>query len=198
MQKTDVIISLVIGEIVAIFFLFMIRALGYYAIPYANLSILVFPVVFFVGLLVAEKLSYRLPIMQQFSRFVLVGLLNTVVDFGVLNLLIFITGIASGFYYSIFKTCSAILAMTNSFLWNKLWTFGKRDATYSKEELPRFLIVTISGAAINIGIASLVVNIVGAPAGFDPKLWANIGAGIATVVGFLWNFLGYKFFAFRA
>jgi putative flippase GtrA len=88
--------------------------------------------------------------------------------------------------------------MTNSFLWNKFWTFSQQESAKFKEELPRFLMVTLSGAAINIGIASLVVNIIGAPTGFSPKVWANLGAIVATLIGFLWNFLGYKFFAFRA
>ncbi len=197
MDKKDTLISLLVGEVVALFLLFMVKVLDK-QVAYLWVAVFILPIVFFLGLYVASLIGRKVAAVYQFARFVLVGFLNTVIDFGVLNLLIYITGFSTGIYYSVFKACSASFSIVNSFFWNKLWTFGKCEAATSSQEAPRFLLVTLIGAAINIGVASLVVNVIGAPAGFDPKVWANLGAVVAIFFGFLWNFLGYKFFAFKS
>ena len=83
----------------------------------------------------------------QFIKFLLVGVLNTGIDFGVLNLLMFSTGITSGFYYPIFKAISFICGVINSYIWNKRWTFQKGNKL-GKKEFSKFF--TIDDAISNI------------------------------------------------
>lgn len=196
MNKRDIIFSLIIGEIIALFSLVILRVLNK-SFPLSWFLLIILPIIFVFGMYIAFLLSRKIPVIYQFARYIEVGILNTAIDFGVLNLLILVTGFSAGIYYSIFKACSGGMAIINSFFWNKFWTFNKGGGEHTKEEAARFLLVTLSGAVINISIASFVVNIIGTPAGIDMKIWANIGAAIASVIGIAWNFLGYKFVAFK-
>jgi putative flippase GtrA len=139
-------------------------------------------------------------IIRQAVKFVLVGGLNTLIDLGVLNLLIFTTGIASGFGYSFFKGISFIAAVINSYILNRLWTFKGSGGDNGKKQFGQFFAVSLIGFGINVGVASLVVNVIGNPfllSGVSDKLWANVGAIAATFCGMTWNFLGYKFIVFK-
>ena len=135
-------------------------------------------------------------IVQQILVFGLVGGVNTAVDLVVLNILMFATGITSGLMYSVFKTLSFVVAVSNSYFMNKYWTFHDHDARSSKE-FSQFLIVSIGGLVINVGVSSFVVNSVSNVLGVSPQLWGTIGALAGTCVGLAWNFFGYKLFVFK-
>jgi len=197
MNKRDIIFSLIIGEIIALFSLVILKVLDK-ALPFSWSLPIFLPFIFALVIYISFLISKKIPVFFQFARYIEVGILNTIIDFGILNSLIFITGFSSGIYYSLFKACSAAFAIINSFFWNKFWTFEKKEVKRTKEEATRFLLVTLSGAIINISIASFIVNIIGAPAGIDIKVWANVGAAIASVIGIAWNFLGYKFVVFKS
>ena len=103
----------------------------------------------------------------------------------------FFTGISSGIYFSVFKTLSFLAAVTNSYIWNKRWTF-KNSGPIGAREGGLFIAVAVVGMAINVITASLIVNVITPPYGIGPELWANIGAILAIVVSLLWNFFGYR------
>ena len=132
----------------------------------------------------------------QFIKFLLVGVLNTGIDFGVLNLLMFSTGITSGIYYSVFKAISFICSVTNSYIWNKRWTF-KKGKSLEKKEFSKFFIISLMAFGVNIGVASILVNIIGPVGGISPYVWANISALAAAGFTTLINFFGYKYLVFK-
>lgn len=144
---------------------------------------------------------------KQAIKFVFVGILNTLVDLGVLNILIWTSGISSGIGYSAFKGVSFTVAVINSYFLNKFWTFKKRGTEGAKREFIQFFTVSLVGFGINVGVATLVVNVIGPPTflfniagrdiGIEPKIWANFGAICATLAAMTWNFLGYKFIVFK-
>lgn len=134
--------------------------------------------------------------MTKFAKFVFVGITNTVIDFGVLNLLIFLTDFSAGTYYSVFKTVSFTAAHINSYIWNRVWVFESRKKRTAKE-YAQFLAVSVVGAVINVGAASLVVNFIPTQFGLGPKMWANVGVAAGAGAGLFWNFFGYKFIVFR-
>lgn len=133
----------------------------------------------------------------QVIKFILVGILNTFVDLGILNILILASGAVSGLLYSAFKGVSFIAAVINSYFLNKFWTFKKKETRKNQREFTRFFVIAVFGFGINIGVASWLVNAVGPQFGLSPKIWANVGAVSATFVSMFWNFLGYKFFVFQ-
>ena len=132
----------------------------------------------------------------QFIKFLTVGLFNTGIDFGILNLLMFSTGISSGFAYSIFKAISFTCAVINSYIWNKRWTFQK-GTNVEKKEFSKFFTISLIAFSINIGVASILVNLVGPIGGISSYAWANISALVAAGFTTLINFFGYKYLVFR-
>ena len=197
MKKNDIIAALVIGEVVSLFLLAILRNIEIETggVIFGVLPV-TFPILSVFGLWVAYLISKKILIVWQIAKFVLVGALNTFIDLGVLNFLIFTSGIVSGLFYSIFKGISFTIASTNSYFWNKFWTFESKKAV-ERREFSQFFLISIVGLLINVSVASLIVNIIGPQFGLSPEIWANIGAIGATFAGMTWNFLGYKFWVFQ-
>jgi putative flippase GtrA len=152
---------------------------------------------FAVALIVARLVAARVPSLFEFTKFSLVGVLNSGVDFGVLNSLILVTSLASGNAFLAFKSISVTLGVINSYVWNKFWTFGASKSPDARRELTAFLVVTVAAVTFNVLGADLIVNVIGAPRGFSPNAWANIGAISGAGLTLFTNFFGYKFFVFR-
>ena len=165
-------------------------------VPLLSLPIIV-AVLFAIALLVASLVASRVPSLFEFSKFAVVGVLNSGVDFGILNLLILVTGVASGGGFFAFKSVSVTLGVINSYVWNKYWTFDAANSPEARRELIAFMAVTLVAVGLNIAGADVIVNVIGAPRGFSPKLWANIGAISGAGLTLFANFFGYKFFVFK-
>ena len=135
----------------------------------------------------------------QIGKFASVGVLNTFVDFGVLNLLIAVGGGLfmgmAGFAFPIMKAISFIFATLNSYFWNKHWTFQSKSATTFAQTVKFYAVAFIAFLA-NVGIAAFVVNLMSDGSGIISTLWANVGALLGIVISLFINFLGYKFFVF--
>lgn len=159
-------------------------------------SILLFPALSALGMQAAFLLARRAPVFLQLARYVLVGALNTFVDLGVLNILLWATGIASGAWFSAFKGISFFVALMHSYAWNRLWTFRGQERKEVAGEFAAFSLVSLVAVAANVGVASFVVNVIPIPDGMSPNLWANLGAIAGTLVATAWNFVGYKFLVF--
>ena len=143
-------------------------------------------------------------LVRQFSKFFLVGIMNTGVDLIILNIEIAITGIAVGIGYSVEKSVSFLFAVTFSYFINKHWTFRDNSKDGEGKKMSQFLAVSLVGMLINVTVASIVVNYLQTPIGnlldlpfLTSKLWASIGALCGTAVGLFWNFVGYKFIVFK-
>jgi hypothetical protein len=91
----------------------------------------------------------------------------------------------------ILGSLAAFFAMTNSFIWNRAWTFEVKGKANRNAQMRRFYIVSILGQVINVGFFSALYNIMPGHQLGIPKV---VGAGIAAV----WNFLGQRFYAFRS
>jgi len=196
MRKSDIFAAIIIGEVSAWLVLLVFKNIRlelpfWWGIP------IILPILSLIGMWLASILGKRLFIIYQASKFLLVGILNTLIDLGVLNFLILVSGTASGLSFSLFKGASFLVAVVNSYFWNKFWTFEKKETTKAPKEFAQFFVVALIGLGINVLIASFVVNVIGPQFGLSEKIWANLGAIAATFVGMTWNFLGYKFIVFK-
>lgn len=124
-------------------------------------------------------------LLRQFTKFALVGGMNTAVDFGIyLGLTRFVP------YWSQHQIMAAIVSVSiatlNSYVWNKQWTFKNRSSRHVSI-FGRFIIVTALGLAIH----SLM---------FSALLYFNVHDVLAKVcaigVVMAWNFAAYKLWAF--
>jgi dolichyl-phosphate beta-glucosyltransferase len=195
-RKTDILSALIIGEFSAWLFLVISENIRL-TFNYWWLFPIILPILALFGLWFSFWLGKKILVIFQAAKFALVGILNTLIDLGLLNFLIFISGINKGLGYSIFKGISFTVAVINSYFWNKFWTFRKSKTAQTGKEFMQFLIVSLIGFGFNVGIASLVVNIIGVQFGLSKEIWANIGAISATTFAMLWNFVGYKFIVFK-
>lgn len=202
LKKSDFIVALVIGEIAAWLMWFIgrnlalenpaIAALG----NYLNYLPLVFPLLCAAGLYAAFLFNRFIPVIYQFGKFLLVGGLNFLIDNGVLNFLVFYTGIAAGAGQSAFKAASFLAAVFNSYFWNKFWTFKRTTTEAVGKEFAQFVVVSFIGFLINIGSDYFVVNFITPFGGMPVKTWAQFGALAAAIIALVWNFIGYKFIVF--
>lgn len=130
----------------------------------------------------------------QFGQFAAVGTLNSFIDIGVFNLETFLYGTSaiSTPLFAVFKAISFLCATTNSFVWNRNWTFGSTDKV-NAGEVTGFYTIAIIGWAANVAVATFVKAI-----GPETKLWVDLVAPIVGIlVTFIWNFVGYKYFVFK-
>lgn len=136
-------------------------------------------------------------ILSQFFKFSLVGGLNTFVDLILLYILIWITGISTGTPYTFFKTIASLLTSIHSYLWHKYWTFEKNGEKINLKEYLKFLTTISIGIVFNVAVASFIVNVIGAQFNISETTWAGIGALIAALVTWMWNFWIVKRFVFK-
>jgi putative flippase GtrA len=134
---------------------------------------------------------------MQFGKFFTVGILNTILDFGILNLLMWATKTYEGPSVVYFNTISFSVAVINSYILNKYWTFGDKAATGATTQFVKFMVVSIIGWGLNTGILYVITTLVHPLFGLGPALWANFAKAMATGVVLAWNFAGYKLFVFK-
>lgn len=195
-SRSDAYASMIIGLVTALIIPVIARSIAL-EIPLQRLLIFVLPLASLIGLNIVFLLNKFVAFAYQASKFVLVGLLNTAVDFGVANILILATGLAVGWQVSVFKGVSFTVAVINSYFWNKYWTFRKKEGGGMKE-FSQFFAVSIIGFGVNVGTATFVINFLAPVGGMSPERWANVGFLAATVLSLAWNFVGYKFWVFAA
>jgi putative flippase GtrA len=203
LNKKGIIASLLAGEIASWFLISIIKnpfipefealaALG----PIIWLLPIVLPILFLTGIVIAWQLGRIAKVFLQFARFAEIGVLNAAIDFGVLNLLIAATGVTSGATIIVLNVISVAIATTNSYFWNRWWTFDAEGGAAGKE-FAQFVAVSFVGVLINSAIVFLGTSLIDPQFGLSAGLWANLMKVVATVVSLVWNFMGYKFIVFK-
>jgi putative flippase GtrA len=131
---------------------------------------------------------------RQFLSFSLVGGLNTTIDLLVLNGLLWLWPTQNTVSLLTYNSLAYVLGATNSFFWNKYWTFQSRYRT-TPRELMRFILTTLCGLVINnvlLWIASEVLH----PSMINATLWANASKALAIGGTFMVSFLGMRLWVF--
>ena len=143
----------------------------------------------------------------HFVKFVCVGVINFLVDYGVLTLL----NVALGWPLVISNVISYTCGVINSFIFNRYWTFKMKLAFFTKYTVTRsqrgagrsrtvrvwflsadfmkFVFVNL----VSLGVNTLAVYILGEMYGMH-NFWAKL---IATAFSFVVNFAGNKLLVFR-
>lgn len=124
------------------------------------------------------------PVILQLLRFGAIGVLNTALDFLVLNFVSKTLGVDSGFKLGQINIAGFILAVIQSYYWNKYWAFDTQSITLFKNFI-RLLLVG------GLGVGALALVLLGSKIGAQPSyyLFILLVYVIAEVV--LW--LGFGF-----
>ncbi|MBS1719844.1 MAG: YqeG family HAD IIIA-type phosphatase [Armatimonadetes bacterium] len=96
--------------------------------------------------------------------------------------------------YPPFILFAALVAMYNSFVWNRRWTFEIQSAEDRSRQLVKFYTISIIGLFLNTFITTRLDKIISG----HPTLSLGVATVLAALFVAVWNFLGQRFFAFRS
>jgi putative flippase GtrA len=119
----------------------------------------------------------------QLGKFVVVGTSGYAVNLAVYSTLVH----GAGIHYLVAAVCSFLVAVTNNYTWNRLWTFRGQRGHVAYQGM-RFLVVSVVALGANLLVLTLLVT-----AGLD-KVPAQ---AIAIIVVTPLNFIGNKLWSFR-
>lgn len=119
---------------------------------------------------------------EQLAKFCVVGASGYVVNLAVYTLLL------RGFdvHYAPAAVGSFLVAVTNNYLWNRLWTFREQRGGVAYQGM-RFLVVSTAALLTNLAVLHLLVTV-----GLDELPAQAIAIALVTPV----NFVGNKLWSF--
>lgn len=136
------------------------------------------------ALAVAAGLALRRPAnWVQLAKFCAVGASGYAVNLAVYSLLF----VALDLHYLLAAICSFLVAVTNNYTWNRVWTFRTQRGHLAFQGL-RFLLVSTVALGGNLAVLAALVA-----AGL-PGLPAQ---ALAVALVTPWNFLANKLWSFR-
>ncbi len=119
----------------------------------------------------------------QLAKFATVGGVGYAVNLAVYSVLV----LALDVHYLAAAFCSFLVAVTNNYTWNRLWTF-RRERGHLVYQGVRFLLVSMVALAGNLVFLRLLVAL---------DLHKVLAQGIAIVLVTPWNFAANKLWSFR-
>ena len=119
----------------------------------------------------------------QLAKFCAVGASGYVVNLTVYTLLLR----AAGVHYLVAAVGSFLVAVTNNYTWNRLWTFRGQRGHVAYQGM-RFLVVSVGALAANLLFLRLLVAV---------GLGKIVAQAIAIILVTPLNFLGNKLWSFR-
>lgn len=137
----------------------------------------------------------------RFLRFLVVGIIGAIVDFGVMNLL---TGVFS-VSLVVAGTISFMAAILSNFMWNRYWTYPDSRTKPMVRQLLEFSIVSVIGLAIRVPILILVEPVMYRLVGSLPFtiryfsadfLSDNLTLATAVIIVLFWNFFINRYWTY--
>jgi putative flippase GtrA len=136
----------------------------------------------------------------RFIKFGIVGIIGSVIDFGVSNLL---TN-AFGVLFLISSIISFTLAVINNFILNRLWTYPETRKNPIAKQLIQFVIVSCIGLAIRVPLLAVMEKVFISlaektiPNVLTPTIVGqNLALAFVIGVVLLWNFFINRIWTFR-
>ncbi|MGH9789558.1 MAG: GtrA family protein [Candidatus Acidiferrales bacterium] len=164
---------------------------------------MIFPLGMIAAARVGAWLSRRFAVVGPLSKFGIVGVLNTAIDLSLLTFLVLVTGVPRGPLYALFKATSFLAAASNSYLWNRHWSFAPTRAAgtgrpvLEAREFVRFLLLTAVGLGMSTTVATILVEIYQPLPPSTAAVWATGAGAIASVASAVWDFCAYRYLVFK-
>lgn len=162
---------------------------------------------------------------ERFLKFLIVGTIGFVVDFGIFNLLLnpintlllpgnALYDLLAGFGFSDYfithlgptlaSAISFVAAVCSNFLWNRYWTYPDSRSRSRRRQFTMFFIVSAVGVLIRIPIVFVMTPIfrsmvgsVGALQAYTTRLADNLSLAVAVLVVLFWNFFANRHWTYN-
>jgi putative flippase GtrA len=137
----------------------------------------------------------------RFLKFMVVGAIGAVVDFGIMNLLTRLFGMSLVWA----GTISFISAIISNFIWNRYWTYPDSRSRPISNQLFMFFLVNVAGLAIRIPILRFleppvrrIFQDLSLGISLTPEFLAkNFTLAVAVGVVMLWNFFVNRYWTYN-
>ncbi len=162
---------------------------------------------------------------KRFVKFLIVGAIGFVVDFGFFNLLLnpinnwvtpgqwlynLLAGLGFGDYFithlgpSIASSISFVAAVVSNFLWNRYWTYPDSRSRSRRRQFTMFFLVSVVGILIRIPIVFFMtplfrslVSSIGPLQAYTTRLADNLSLMVAVIVVLFWNFFANRHWTYN-
>ncbi len=162
---------------------------------------------------------------KRFIKFLVVGGIGFVVDFGIFNLLLNPMNalVVSGTWFydlllqfgfsdyfithlgpTIASAISFVAAVCSNFLWNRYWTYPDSRSRSRRRQFTMFFIVSAIGVVIRIPIVFFMtpvfrslVGSVGLLQAYTTRLADNLSLAVAVLVVLFWNFFANRHWTYN-
>jgi putative flippase GtrA len=130
---------------------------------------------------------------SELVKFGAVGLVNTALDYAVLNLLLSIGPLKA-------KVVATIVATTASYAMNRQWTFTRRDRSGLRREYTLFFALNLVGLTIQLAVLGAAKYGLGFTehGGGDDRLALNLFNALGIAVAMVFRFWAYRAFVFTS
>ncbi len=159
----------------------------------------------------AERFGIKSKEAVRFAKFMVVGTIGFIIDFGMLTILIEIVDLPSlvaentqfseqaGFILA--NTISFTLAVVSNFSFNRYWTYPESRSRRKRVQLPQFALVSSVGLLLNNVIFALTTPIFNRiletltfiPIGIEGYIPAKM---MATIAVLFWNYFVNRYWTF--
>ncbi|HNS39457.1 MAG: GtrA family protein [Anaerolineae bacterium] len=162
---------------------------------------------------------------KRFVKFLIVGMIGFVVDFGIFNLLLnpfnalfsvgtwaynLLFGLGFGEEFiihlgpTVASTISFVAAVISNFYWNRHWTYPDSRSRSRRRQFTMFFVVSVVGILIRIPIVFFttpafrsMVSAVGALQTHAIRLADNLSLAVAVLVVLFWNFFANRYWTYN-
>jgi len=160
---------------------------------------------------IAERLGIKPKEAERFAKFMVVGTLGFIIDFGMLTILIEVvdlpglvaenTPFSETFGLVLSNTISFSLAVVSNFTFNRYWTYPESRSRRKRVQLPQFALVSVIGLFLNNLIFALTTplfdRLLETLSIFPEQVAGYIPAKmLATVTVLFWNFFINRYWTY--
>lgn len=133
----------------------------------------------------------------QAAKHLLVGVIATVIDLKIFELLVWF--FAQFFLVNtlLAKTISFIIATVAKYWGNKFWAFEHNGKGNILKEFFYFFALTIIGLVIDLSVFWYLTQAIGPLFAIPSEIWLKLSVIIAGASAAVWNFTAYKFLVFK-
>lgn len=180
-------------------------------------------ITYFTG--VSSRLGVKPKEAERFIKFLVVGAIGFIVDFGIFNLLLdpvnallvpgaplyeLLAGFGFNDYFithlgpTLASAVSFVAAVFSNFLWNRYWTYPDSRSRSRRRQFTMFFIVSVVGVLIRIPIVFFMtpifrslVSSIGPLQAYTTRLADNLSLAVAVLVVLFWNFFANRHWTYN-